>query len=182
MGMLGVQQRRHITWVRILAPYVCFGLWHAMSTIVDMSAISLGSAYPCITWDTIPQANAMNSSYESACQTNDHHAGNHNGLPRHVDAAAGILMNIIDDKQDTLNVIDSCEVVTSGVEDGCPILSCLPNLTDMQQTWKGNWVNIGFHDGSGIPWCSFAALLFDELQLLLIFRPCKTEQDKRHSE
>ena len=148
-------KRGHITWGRILAPYVCLSVWHIFN-VVTVATPTVGSANHCNTRDMFPpQANALNSLTMQARQTYRCAAANQSNLPFKGDAAAGIPANITQ--------------LTSEVR-----VHILDWIQSKQKSWDETFRNVAENVFARFPWLSILVLtivlLVDEIQLLVMHK------------
>ena len=82
-------KRRHITWGRIVTPFVCLCVWHSVNSAIEMPHV-VGLTNHCTNRDELPtQANDHNSHTSNASQTNKTEAVNQSNLQLPGGVAAG---------------------------------------------------------------------------------------------
>ena len=89
-------KRRHITWGRIVTPFVCL-VWHVVNSAIEMPQLA-GLSSHCTTRDELPtQANDLNSHTSNASQTNKYEAVNQSNLQLQVGDAADTRSEVFHD-------------------------------------------------------------------------------------
>ena len=90
-------KRRHITWGKIVTPFVCLCVWHVVNSAIEMPQLA-GLSSLCTTRDELPtQANVPNSHTSNASLTNKYEAVNQSNLQLTVGVTADTRQEIFRD-------------------------------------------------------------------------------------